>query len=185
MKRILLISLLVVIIKAGICQIPVAKGDYLVGGSISASSITHMNISGSSEVNSTMSYSVSLYPTAGMFLTDKFVIGISPNIYIYKRDTSINETNLIISGFGRFYIQNIFLHGGIGLGLNNYDFGSGANKSILFSIDLGTGYAYFINDNVSLDIMLKLHSQARSYTNSENINATARLSVNIGFQIYL
>jgi hypothetical protein len=112
-----------------------------------------------------------LNPSVGYFISDKFVLGLSP-FFNYKKMT-FNYSDLGMSGFGRLYFQNIFLHGAFGLGYGKETLTT-VNSTTTYSyatglFELGIGYALFITDNTSFDIMIKLRSNSKVGINNSDL----------------
>ncbi len=131
-------------------------------------------------------FSLSLSPKLGYFIEDNVVIGGLVDIGLNAGSGS-TIFNYGIGAFGRYYIgdkqavllkhSRFFLEANVGI--------SGINSNNATTNGLGLGFgpgvAYFITENIGLEALLK-YNNTIGFGNSI---VAHRLSLNVGFQIYL
>lgn len=158
----------------------ITKGNWLVGGSASFSSIK--NGSAASAQFKQTNFQIS--PLAGYFLKDKFAIGLRPSL-TYGNNTlggiSHSETLIAIGPFVRYYflqpekIFNLFTEAGYSYG--SYVRSGSRQNSFSFS----AGPVVYFNSSVGLEFTI-------GYSTTKFINApgsNTELLFGIGFQIHL
>jgi hypothetical protein len=171
------------------------KGRMLAGGSIGFSSINDKSSTGSttSTVGTTTSFTFS--PNFGYFIIDRVAVG-GNMAYTTSKDNGNNGTSdkassFVLSPLARYYLDHrIFVQGTFG-------FGSGKDVSTSPTLSsttrygigqwsLGVGYAYFLNDHVAIEPIIKYQSQAEKADISGNPKETYKgVVINIGIQVYL
>jgi hypothetical protein len=102
-----------------------------------------------------------LSPSAGLFISDRFVIGAGIGVG-YASLSGFDGGNLIVSPFARYYLSNKedspwkwFVAAG---GRFSFLFGN-ADNDPMYGLNAGTGVNYFINNNVALEGSLLFVSQ--------------------------
>lgn len=131
-------------------------------------------------------FSLALSPKLGYFIEDNVVIGGQVNIGVSAGSGS-NIFNYGIGAFGRYYIgdkqavllkhSRFFLEANVGIDGQNTKHASTNGLGLGF----GPGVAYFITENIGLEALLK-YNNTIGFGNSI---VAHRLSLNVGFQIYL
>lgn len=143
-------------------------------------------------------------PEAGYFVIDKLAAGLFLDYEYYKDvdqddNDSYKYSSFIIGPFAKYYIidyKNFWPYVGAGIGFgadkSSWD-GSDAHKSKLLNYRLGGGVAYFLSDNVALDLFLgynhyvtKFETAAaaksmNSSDTSDDINGEFKMSVGVIF----
>ncbi len=187
MKKLLLLFLLIFICTTTSAQL--TKGNWLVGGSGSFSSVTskYENNSGNKvEIKGTR---FNLNPNIGYFFVDKFVAGLDVNLDYGNPSGSDNSNwSMDIGPFLRYYFLeankrfNIFSEAsytyGTGLSKINND-----NKSTNFNF--GAGCELFFNSTVGLELAVNYidgTSKTDSRTSDVDLN---QIYISLGFQIHL
>jgi hypothetical protein len=102
-----------------------------------------------------------------------FNYGIGPLARYYFGSAEVNTTTTSARRSGRF-----FLEGTLGLqGIN----ASGGSSTNGLGIGIGPGLAYFLNQNIALESLLK-YTKAFGFGND---GGSSLIQFNFGFQIYL
>lgn len=172
MRKILFSTLIVLVCSVGVATAQLQKGSTLVGGGIG-------NIKFG--LGSAANFSVNLTPNVGYFIQDNIAIGAKANLIYSGVKNSDDTFDYSLNGFGRYYFGaqefdtllkhgRWFLEAGVGLaGLNNAPLG--------FNVNFGPGYAYFLNEHVSVEGLLL-------YDGKFGSGSSNGFSINVGFQIY-
>jgi outer membrane autotransporter protein len=174
----------------------IEKGRVLAGGSIGFSFQNYKSVFDGTTTDETKTTSFSLSPRAGYFITDAIAVGAGLNLSLssskYDDDDKYNGSSIFFSPFVRYYLpQRLFGQFEIGIGSSkdkwtyvNDDDEEYKYKSFFWS--LGVGYAYFLNDNVSVEPMVSYN--AATYTDRDNTDDKDKygnIMLQIGFNIYL
>lgn len=151
------------------------KGDHLIGGTA--------NFGSQFIENSDNAFFLNLNPNYGKFVADNFAIGGSFGLG-FSKFNDVSNTSLSILPFGRYYFgepEVIQFYADVRTGLfllnRKTTFGGSDSESAL-QFQVGLGAAYYVAENVSLDLLIAFNSIGGDFDER-------RLSFNFGFQIYL
>lgn len=178
-KNLILIVIYSFIIKNANCQI--TKGNWLVGGSASYSSLNSLSTASTQFKQSNFQ----ITPSVGYFLKDKFAVGLNPSLYYGSNNIGNSSTIITIGPFVRYYFlipENVFNLFGEG----SYAYGSNTGKGqgaaqILNIYSISGGPVIYFNSSVGLEFIInysKTSIAGFSGTNNE-------IRFGIGFQIHL
>ncbi len=140
MKKILLVSAILLAFVVTNAQTQTEKGKFVVGGT-SAFSFSSTNFDGVDDNYNTFNFNIN----GGYFVIDNLSIGAAFGYQSQKFDAADIDTNATLFAIGaRYYFQNFF--GGLA-------FQSEKQKDIdaLNSINIEAGYAIFVNDFISIN----------------------------------
>ena len=118
----------------------IEKGNYIIGGNAMIENLSSANVNTSGyNVNS-----LSINPTYGKFLSDRFLIGA--NATFTNRFTLSGRGNIAFKGgpIMRYYFNNIFLQA-------DYNLACPSRLVIEHDLYAKLGYAYFLNDHVAIE----------------------------------
>lgn len=194
-----LIFTLVLAAVAGAASAQFNQGRMLVGGDFSFSSQTEKSKSGGTTVTFGKTTSIELGPKVGYFLIDNLAVGAALDVSLTKfkpedadNDSENTFTTFGIAPFVRYYLsQGIFFQGqfGVGSGKNKSTLGSVSNESKfgVTNLNVGAGYAYFLNDNVAIEPMIGYGSTTLNYkdSNPEFKDLRSGLFLQVSIQAYL
>jgi len=183
MKKLTLLMLLVFSLNAfSQVEKPITKGNILLegGGTIQYSNVT-------SDLGSKTSiFDISLNPGFAYFIIDHLAIGLNTPISYYEQGNNDYYT-LGVGPIVRYYFNNglflkteasySFLHGlESNIQVNNY-----------FSLKPGIGYAFFINQKVSLEPCLSYEFENTKFKSGSSTmtNKSNNLLVELKFSIFL
>lgn len=183
---IILASLLTTLNLFGQDEKPINKGNFLLGGS---TNMAYHNQDGES-------YQINITPSFGFFVENNIAIGLKPNFGYYYTSSdddelSFKQTSIGAGPFIKCYfnsgllveLETYFLYG-----KSKYDYGDmfgsfeDESKQIIFSP--GIGYAFFINNKVSLETKLS-YQVAKIKSGSNHNDDSESLILSFGFQIFL
>jgi hypothetical protein len=168
MKKLFFVFLILVCANSLFAEkvLPITKGNYLLGGGFSSYYFNSDNFK---------TLSVGISPNIGYFILDNFALGVNPTAYFQylKSSTTEDASYSIGSGvFGKYYSNKGFV------AELSFEFRNNENESSFYSIFPRIGYAYFINQKVSLEGLI-----GPRFTFGEMEYFEIPLS--IGFQIFL
>lgn len=158
---------------------PILKGNILLGGSADLEYQSTTNINDMAFL---------LQPEVGYFFVDHLAVGVTPLIQLNHSSSpsvSSNSFALGIGPFVRYYFNNgLFLHlsadySGVTFKETNFPNQTGSN----YQIEPAIGYAFFINQKVSLDFKLGYMYNASDQNGTHGYNNI--LSLAVGLQIFL
>ncbi|WP_161887664.1 autotransporter outer membrane beta-barrel domain-containing protein [Pontibacter russatus] len=163
----------------------VKQGSILLGGSLSASAYTttrELDLPLGPEEGTNIL--ASLYAKNGYFLMHDFALGLVVSLEHESLSISTKEdadkfrrTMMLAGPFARYYLDNgIFGELSLQAGLLNFSTG---DKSNLFQGGIGVGYAYFVNQRISLEPMLSF----RYFQESRGGKSNTTLGPMLGFGI--
>lgn len=156
------------------------RGRFLAGGSLGFSS---------QKTNDISNRSFSFQPNVGFFVVDNLAIGADLSISVFSfedgQTQSFSKTqSFSFDPFVRYYLKpGIFGEGSVGFGkgkIESDQIGSSGDYS-LFNWSLGVGYAWFLNDHVALEPVIRYENskfEGRDFS-------TSGLALQIGLQVYL
>ncbi|HWA35893.1 MAG TPA: outer membrane beta-barrel protein [Cyclobacteriaceae bacterium] len=173
------------------------KGNFLIGGGVSASR-SSQTIS-SSDITST---SFGLTPSASYFVVDRFAAGLITSYSVGNATTETAggsvKTSNVSSGIGptiRYYLplgEKIWLFPEVDYLWNwNHSkieaFGSTPtdSKSNSQTFRIGPGLAYFIAKNVGVEGILYYQNVNNNNTSASTSTSTSSINFRIGLQIYI
>lgn len=157
------------------------KGNYLIGGNISNIDAT---------LNGNKSFKLGITPKVAWFIKDNIAVGGLVELGISTEKNKGTTFEYRFGPMARYYFggeagddverARIFVEGHAGLGGNNVS-GSEGRTTNGFTIGIGPGVAYFVNNNIALEALAKYNFT----TGAGNLPATSGLNIGIGFQIHL
>jgi hypothetical protein len=163
----------------------IQQGYYLIGGNLATSSIgfsdgTPFNLNITPKVawfrnnNIAVGGFVDIGLSTAKDAGTTFNYGVGPLARYYFGKSDVNTATTSARASSRF-----FLEGTVGIqGIN----ASGGSSTNGLGVGIGPGLAYFINDNIALEALLK-YNKAFGFGNDDN--GSSLLQLNFGFQIYL
>ena len=178
-KTFLLIIAVCFLIKNANSQI--TKGNWLVGGSASFSSLK----SSSTATLQFKQTNIQITPLVGYFLMDKFAVGLNPSLTYGSNNLANNSTIITIGPFVRYYflkpenVFNLFTEG-------SYAYGSITGKGQgtgqrLNTYSISGGPVLYFNSSVGLEFIIAYSTT--KIVGFSGINNEIRFG--IGFQIHL
>ena len=158
----------------------IAKSSLLLGGSAF--------FSYSNPDNFSSSFSISLSPNVGIFVTDRLVIGGTPLVSFSSSD-NFNSNSFSIGAFGRYYFptssEKLWFFGSTRLsyGVTNFNFDQFEDQtSNTFTFSFGPGVDYFISPSVALEGLLN-YSNSTTDSDQSNFNSS-NIIFSVGLQIF-
>lgn len=195
MKKLILFCLL---LASFISQAQFEKGRILAGGSGSLSIVTDKNKVGTTTVVTGTNVNFGLSPRVGYFIMDNLAVGAELQFGVSsfnpKGSGSSNSSSVsaLLGPFARYYLEpGIFFQGGFGLGTQSNHFPSGTTtvetKFVITTINLGVGYALFLNDHVAVEPMITYQSRGSREIDSDPVakDVDNGLYLSVGLQVYL
>jgi hypothetical protein len=152
------------------------KGNWLVGGSLGSLGLDF----------GTGNFQVSLFPTAGYFLSDQAVLGAQTNFALYSNEGG-TDVSYGFSPFIRYYLgagarDTGRFFGELGLGGAGSALRGTTDSAISFLLGLRAGYAHFVGENVALESTVGYTFSGAEISTPYNVSG---LNFAFGFQIYL
>lgn len=167
------------------------NAQYFAGGSIGFS-IQNANLeSGATDLNESKSFSTSFSPTAGVFLSDKFAIGLELNTGFRKQESGIDiksihkETYFGLSPFVKYYAVkwnkfSIYGTGSMRTRFTKSDNESGDSennfRNTSISLNIYPGLSYDISDKLQLLTSLNFMSVSCGYSVTKNPDTDTKSS---------
>jgi hypothetical protein len=148
-KIIILIFLLISVVCSAQITKPVTRGNTLIqgGGTIQYQRDEFVNNIGTTKASF---YLIKLTPGAAYFVIDKLAIGLNVSFY-YKGTANNKYYSIGIGPMARYYFNNgIFLKADAGYSILDYTSTTASTEKYL-SLIPGIGYAFFLNNKVSLE----------------------------------
>jgi outer membrane protein len=174
----------------------IEKGKILASGSLGFASSKYKEVdNGTTDYESNSTY-FWFMPKGGYFITNAIVVGVGLNLSTgstkFEDDDKFISSTLAFTSFARYYLpQGYFGQFEFGPGSTSETWKSSGSedskdkyKSFLWS--LGVGYAFFLNDHVSVEPMVSYSST--TYTDTDNTSYKEKngaILFQIGFNIYL
>ncbi|MGI0106833.1 hypothetical protein [Salinimicrobium sp. WS361] len=198
MKRVLLLSTLMILGFTATSHAQLQEGNIMLGADL-GSGVTTTPTNGLFGFNLGLDedsgYNIGLSPKMGYFLNDDFVLGGILNLGYYNAAGDDDETsNTFIYGiqaFTRYYLTpedvdlgdevpagQFFIETNAGLAGTNIEGGETTNG---FAFGFGPGYSLFLNENIALDASVKYSG----LTGAGSDSYTHSLGINLGIQIFL
>ena len=186
MKRIIIL-LATTVLFAPHARSQITKGNWMIGGNISYSSLT----TGMKMVFESPGYTLEIKPDVGYFLVDKFLAGLKSDINQQKIKSSLDSKystylDLDIGPFIRYYllhkdnIINILIEGSYLYGLKKVSTVNDGNQ-MNDILELLTGPVAYFNSSASIEFLAGYSSQ--KFVKFKGRNNTIKLS--LGLQFYL
>jgi outer membrane autotransporter protein len=176
------------------------QGRILAGGNGSLSIVTDKNKTGNTTVVTGTTVSFGLTPQFGYFIMDNLAVGAELQFGVSsfnpKDDNAFSKSSSVstlIGPFARYYFDpGVFVQGGFGLGSQSSKFTSGGGtttdtKFVTSRVNLGVGYALFLNDNVAVEPMISYQSRILREVDSDPVakDVDNGVYISVGFQVYL
>jgi hypothetical protein len=172
------------------------QGRMMVGGAVDLNSYGSTSVNGNTSTKVSRTTHFGLSPTFGYFVVNNFVVGgsltLGSSVTKYKtQNDKFTSSSFVIGPFARYYFDNFFVHGSAGIGISRSRFkgdrGQGVTTHNVSQLDLGGGYAFFLNDNVTFEPQLGFNVNVETDKDSDPKEAdlTTGLYLKAGFQIYL
>lgn len=190
-----------ILLGAALCTSLVAtaqieKGKILASGSLGFNFSNYRDIENGVTESDSKSTSFWLEPRGGIFITDALMVGtaieLSAGMTKYDDGDKYSYSSVSFTPFVRYYLPQMFfiqLELGPGISTDKWDYDSGTDDKDKYSLlvwSIGAGYAYFLNDNVSVEPIISYSST--NYTDRNNTNQKDKygtLGFQVGLSIYL
>jgi hypothetical protein len=179
-----LLAILIVTALTVTAKAQIQKGYYLIGGDLAGFSLG---------LSDGRPFTMSITPKVAWFRNDNLAIGGFVDIGLATAEGSGTTFNYGVGPLARYYFgstdvntgtnsarrsSRFFVEGTLGLqGVNT----SGGSSTNGLGIGIGPGLAYFVNENIALEGLLK-YTKAFGFGND---GGSSLLQLGIGFQIYL
>lgn len=179
-KFIFLLTSLVIITVCAKAQ--TRQGNLMAGADL-------LNITGTFQ-NGNSQFDLGISPKLGYFIRNNIALGgeLDLNLHTAK---NLTDFDYLVGAFGRYYFSDqeiefskrslFFLEANVGFTGTNTKIGDVKTSTNGLGIGFGPGIAYFITPNVGLETLLK-YNLGVGFGNSVTTN---KISLNLGFQIYL
>jgi opacity protein-like surface antigen len=179
MKKVLLLALFVSAAGAIQSQAQLQKGSMLIAGDLAGFDLG---------LNEGSTFTMNLTPKAAWFVRDNVALGVYVDFGIATAKEAGTNVSYGVGGLGRYYFPKadvdvarstrFFTEVNIGIqGVNT----PGGNSTNGLGLGFGPGLAYFVTNNIALESLLKYNGIVGFGSNA----TSSRLSLNLGFQIYL
>jgi hypothetical protein len=185
MKKHLLAIFAVTVLTAMTATAQIQRGYYLIGGDIANFSLG---------LSDGKPFSMNITPKVAWFTNDKlavggfvdigvasaegagttFTYGVGPLARYYFGTSAVNTASTSARGSSRFFVEGT-------VGLQGVNVSNGGSTTNGLGIGIGPGLAYFVNQNIALEGLLK-YTKAFGFGND---GGSSLLQLGIGFQIYL
>ena len=162
------------------------KGYYLIGGDLGGFSLGF---------GESKPFSLSITPKAAWFRNDNFAVGgfvdlgvltqkggpttfnygVGPLARYYFGSTAVNTASTSARRSSRFFVEGT-------VGLQGFNESGGGGSTNGLGIGIGPGLAYFLNQNIALEGLLKY---TKAFGFGDNEGGQSQLQFGLGFQIYL
>ncbi len=179
MKKVLLFALFVS--AAGVIQsnAQLQKGSVLIGGDLAGFDLG---------LNEGSTFTMNLTPKVAWFVRDNLALGGYVDFGLATAKEAGTNVSYGVGGLGRYYFPTanvsatrstrFFTEANVGIqGVNT----PGGNNTNGLGFGFGPGLAYFVTDNIALETLLKYNGIVGYGSDA----TSSRLSLNLGFQIYL
>ncbi len=181
MKRFVVVVVIVLAVfwQFGFAQMKDAQ--YMIGGGVGLSYASYPSN------NTFSSFAASLYPSVGVFVTDRLVLGgqfnAAYNAFVVEKNPTLSQVNLGLAPMARYFwsdLANPFVgFSQLSCG-GNYTFyfqdGRGSSSTFGFRATAATGVSWFVVPNVGIEAALQ-------YTYATSIPVNLQLVV--GVQAYI
>ena len=198
MKKLFLLTILLVLGAVTTSNAQLQKGNYMLGSDL-GSGITPTGSNGlfgfNFGLNEGAGYSVGIAPKAGYFIDDNLLLGAIVNLGFTKSGETNNQSTKTtiygIQALSRYYLSpgeagvdnllrsgRFFVEANAGVAGINIKDGPTTNG---FAFGLGPGYSYFVSNNVALETSVKYNG----LVGGGNTTYQNGLGLNLGIQIFL
>lgn len=186
MKKHLLATVVATVLLTAGAYAQIQRGYYLIGGDLGGFDI---GFSGGTPFN------LNITPKVAWFQNDNLAVGGFVDVGLSTAEGAGTTFNYGVGPLARYYFgssavntattsarrsSRFFVEGTVGLQGFNVSGSSGSNTNGL-GIGIGPGLAYFVNQNIALEGLLK-YTKAFGFGNDAG---QSRLAFGLGFQIYL
>ena len=155
------------------------KGSVLIGGDLAGFDLG---------LNEGSTFTMNLTPKIAWFVRDNLALGGYVDFGLATAKEAGTNVSYGVGGLGRYYFPTkdvnvarstrFFTEANLGIqGVNT----PGANSTNGLGLGFGPGLAYFVTNNIALETLLKYNGILGFGSNA----TSSRLSLNLGFQIYL
>ncbi|HUC81003.1 MAG TPA: hypothetical protein VMR70_08810 [Flavisolibacter sp.] len=179
MKKVLLFALFVSAVGAIQSQAQLQKGSVLIGGDLAGFDLG---------LNEGSTFNMSLTPKVAWFVRDNLALGGYVDFGLATAKEAGTNVSYGVGGLGRYYFPTadvnvarstrFLMEANVGIqGVNT----PGGNNTNGLGLGFGPGLAYFVTNNIALESLLKYNGILGFGSNA----TSSRLSLNLGFQIYL
>ncbi|RYY01097.1 MAG: hypothetical protein EOO53_19785 [Gammaproteobacteria bacterium] len=179
MKKVLLFALFVFAVGAIQSKAQLQKGSVLIGGDLAGFDLG---------LNEGSTFNMSLTPKVAWFVRDNIALGGYVDFGLASAKGAGTNVSYGVGGLGRYYFPTadvnvarstrFLMEANVGIqGVNT----PGGNNTNGLGLGFGPGLAYFVTDNIALESLLKYNGILGFGSNA----TSSRLSLNLGFQIYL
>lgn len=182
MKKIYAIAAVLCLFAINNASAQTQKDWYIIGGNIS-------NINLDFQKGNT-NFGLDLTPKVAWFIKDNIAVGAQALIGLETRK-GFTTFKYGIGPIARYYFKDnalesvkktrFFLDGNVGINGTNSKVGSASTNTNGLGIGFGPGIAYFLNQNIALEVLAKYNLTAGFGNSTTNNN----LNIGIGFQIHL
>ncbi|WP_291913084.1 hypothetical protein [Chitinophaga sp. CB10] len=183
MKKIRLLTLVLLTLMFGTAKAQIQKGNLMVGSEITDLGFLFQN--------SSTVFHFNLNPKIGWFIKDGLAVGGYVDFGLATAKDAGSDVNYGIGAFARYYIEDrnvrklefskrtrFFVEGNAGFAGRNPASGASTNG---VNLGLSPGISYFITPNIGLDAMLNWDITV----GGGNSTTANRLGLSLGFQIFL
>ena len=171
------------------------QGRSIIGGNLGFNSQTVKLDANNSTTTQGKITNIAITPQFGYFIIDNLAVGagVDWTSRTDKADGSDDKTTtskFTFNPFVRYYLDpGVFFQGrvGFGGGVDKEKNGSTTTttKHGVFLWDIGVGYAWFLNDHVSIEPLVKYGMTVENYKDNDVKVKYGIISVNIGITAYL
>ncbi len=196
--------LLVFIFNALTALAQTGKGNFLIGGNVTAYGVSR---------GQRKDFSISVSPNAGYFVIKGLAAGVNPYVNLSNSEFALENQGTAnfqfksksasygISPFIRYYLMTGNKTSFFGYARGGYNYrkvtdetvGGVAGRQVRNytyttpSMSVGPGFAYFLNRNVALEALLTYNAEriSSSVDNTNTENSYSNLTFNIGLQVFL
>ena len=163
-------------------QAQTEKGYYLIGGNIG-------NIKGNFQKGGS-SFGIGITPKVAWFVKDNIAVGGQIDLNFQTAKGAGSTTKYTIGPLARFYFRDkevgqfvrhttFFVESNVGIGGSVVSKGGGSTNGL--DIGLGPGLAFFVNENIALETLLKYNLTL----GFGSVPVSSGVNFGVGFQIYL
>ena len=166
-------AIMIAVCSLGAVNAQLQKGSVMVGGNVGDIEFG---------LGSGSNFSISLTPRVGYFIQDNVAIGAKLKAGFTGQRYGSSTYNYGLDAFGRYYFGPKVFKTGLKEGRWFAEAAAGFSgvkgADVGFNVNIGPGYAYFLNEHIALEALALYYGQF----GSGSVNG---LSLNMGFQIYL
>jgi hypothetical protein len=174
-----LFTLLILLLGANIfSNAQLKRGNVLIGGDLAGFDL------GLDDGNT---FTMTLTPKAAWFIQDNVALGGYIDFGLTTIKDAGTTVNYGVGALGRYYfskaevdVRPTVFFGEANAGLEGVNYAGGDNNTGL-GLGIGPGIAYFVNQNIALEALLKYNG----IVGFGSSPTSSRLQLNLGFQVYL